>query len=90
MSYCCSKCIKLTECKIIAYYDTCDCIITDDDYYSTLNTDCWCDDSDWTCSDCQQISYSKYKVESEQITIQCKVCHEITKSCCLAGYHKIL
>jgi hypothetical protein len=30
--------------------------------------------------DCQQISYSKYKVESEKITIQCKICHEITRS----------
>lgn len=84
----CFKCIKSSD-EIITKYETCDCIITDDDYYASRPLECWCDETDWMCTDCQKISYAKYKVESEQITIQCDSCHEITKSCCLVGFYEI-
>jgi hypothetical protein len=81
----CHKCIKLSP-DIVFKLQDCDCPITEHDYSSTRSmSDCPCDEP--MCTDCSNISYSKYRVEADLIIVTCISCKITGKSCCDGGYY---
>jgi hypothetical protein len=92
--YCCVKCAEVLDNKINKNNEIieCDCIIdsTDyDDYVYSKSMECPCDETDYTCNRCQDLSYASYKNQSRMITIECCKCKISTTSCCYGGYYKI-
>lgn len=82
----CRKCVELLPTMSFKLQD-CDCLITDYDYYATKSMDnCPCDEM---CDNCVNISYSQHKVSSELISITCKRCGIVDRSCCDGGYYKL-
>lgn len=86
----CHKCVEVSPDTSFKLQD-CDCQFTDHDYYATLSMDnCPCGDEGMSmCDNCANISYSKYKVDSDLITIKCKNCGLEEQSCCEGGYYKL-
>jgi len=83
----CHKCVKASSNMLFKLQD-CDCQFTDHDYNAARSMDdCPC--AIPMCDNCANISYSQYKVDSNLITITCKMCGIEEQSCCDGGYYKL-
>lgn len=81
----CHKCVETMPTASFEL-QKCDCPITSYDYYATLSMhNCPC--GDYTCDSCIRIMYSRYKVESDMVTIRCQKCGTEEQSCCNGGYY---